>query len=291
MAPSVPRHQDDEGLIGSSAWLGTSTYELRVGPLTWAGPEPNFVKKPEEGGEQGTPGRRIHARLGYFDRMAAERRTSRKPKRGPRPGEDTYGLILQSALEQFAQNGYTGASIRSIARGAGVDPALVHHYFDGKEQLFDRTISELNVNPAEVVERLVSLPRELVPAALLHGFLSAYDTPDGQLRFLTLFRATSSEEGLARARDHFIDDVIGSLVEKLGLDHPRLRSNLVASQLIGLAMARYVLKLEPVTSISMSNMISAYVPTFTRYLYEELPEPLQQSLETDGARPAEESAG
>ena len=93
-------------------------------------------------------------------------------RRGRRPaGEDTRGLITEAARSEFADKGYEGTSMRAVARVAGVDPALVHHYFEGKADLFAQSVVLTRVNPAVMVERVLDGPLDTLGDRLVRTFL------------------------------------------------------------------------------------------------------------------------
>jgi AcrR family transcriptional regulator len=184
---------------------------------------------------------------------------------GRRPGnQDTRRSILDAAREVFADKGFDGASIRAIAGEAKVDPALVHHYFGTKDKLFLASMN-MPLDPAELVpkaagERLVRL------------VLSVWDSPAGTAA-VALFRSAMSNEWTARLlREFVVTQVLRRAIRELGLpgEEAGLRSALVASQIAGLAVTRYVLKIEPVASADPETLVRAIGPNVQRYLTGEL---------------------
>jgi AcrR family transcriptional regulator len=192
-----------------------------------------------------------------------------RPRRGPgrRPGPvDTRGEILAAARAEFAGLGYDGASIRGIARSAGVDPALVHHYFGTKQNLFVAAV-EIPVNPIEAFITLVSEDRETLGERLLTLFLSVWDRADNRSPVLALIRSAVSEErAAAMLREFITEEILGRVARELGTPDATLRTSLVASQLVGLIMSRYVIRLEPLASTPSEVLVAAVGPTLQRYL-------------------------
>jgi AcrR family transcriptional regulator len=172
----------------------------------------------------------------------------------------------------FAERGFDKASIRAIATEARVDPALVHHYFGTKEKLFLATIN-MPINPAEVVPEAMAGPRAEVGQRLVALVLSVWDSPVGTAA-VALLRSAMSNEWTARLlREFVVTQVLRRAVLELGMhgEEATMRAALVASQIAGLAVTRYVLKVEPVASAPPEHLVAAIGPTVQRYLTEPLP--------------------
>jgi AcrR family transcriptional regulator len=195
-------------------------------------------------------------------------RTPGRP-RGRRPaGEDTRAAILAAAREEFGAKGYVATSLRAVARRAGVDPALVHHYFDGKDDLFTATL-DAPANPAALVGGIVSEAGSLdgVGERVVTTFLALWDDPDAQDRLRGLLRnALEHEAALTSLREYLTTDVLGRLGALMPGDQAPLRTGLVGSQLIGLAVARYVVGLPGVADAEPGDLAAAVGPTLQRYL-------------------------
>ncbi|WP_189195166.1 TetR/AcrR family transcriptional regulator [Micromonospora fulviviridis] len=187
---------------------------------------------------------------------------------GRRPGNpDTREAILTAARAAFADRGFDAASIRAIATAAGVDPALVHHYFGTKEDLFRATVA-IPVDPAELVPRVLAGGRDEVGERLVRTFLAVWDSPVGTAA-VALLRSAMSNQWTARLlREFLVTQVLRRVVEQLDLDPAEvpLRGALVATQIAGLAMMRYVIRLEPVASASPDTLAATIGPTIQRYL-------------------------
>ncbi|GGQ51638.1 TetR/AcrR family transcriptional regulator [Couchioplanes azureus] len=192
---------------------------------------------------------------------------------GRRPGnQDTKQSILEAARTVFAERGFDKASIRAIAGEAGVDPALVHHYFGTKEKLF---LASMNspVDPAELVPKALAGPREEAGARLVALVLSVWDSPAGSAA-VALMRSAMSNEWTARLmREFVVTQVLRRAVAELSIDarEAPMRAALVATQIAGLAVVRYVLKVEPVASADPQTLVAAVGPSVQRYLTDELP--------------------
>nr|WP_267594060.1 TetR family transcriptional regulator [Carbonactinospora thermoautotrophica] len=190
-------------------------------------------------------------------------------RRGPgrRPGsEDTRGQILAAALSEFAAHGYEKTSIRGIARLAGVDPALVYHYFGSKERVFVEAL-QFPFNPAEIVPKLVAGGVEGLGERVARLFFSVWEDPAGRERGLAVIRSVhTSEQGARMLRGFLIQELFRRVAANLDLPQPELRATLIGSQLVGLISIRYVLKVEPLASMPPEQLIPVIAPTLQRYL-------------------------
>lgn len=197
---------------------------------------------------------------------------------GRRPGnQDTKQSILESARTVFAEAGYDKASVRAIAAAAGVDPALIHHYFGTKEKLF---LASMNspVNPAEMIPKAMAGPREQAGERIVALVISVWDSPAG-VAAVALLRSAMSNEWTARLlREFIVTQVLRRAVVELEIDEKQapLRASLVATQIAGLAIARYVLKVEPLASAPAEQLVAAIGPTVQRYLMGDLPGVFEQ---------------
>jgi AcrR family transcriptional regulator len=191
--------------------------------------------------------------------------------RGRRPGApDTRADILLSARTLFAGRGFAGTSVRAVAAEAGVDPALVHHYFRSKHELFVAAL-ELPVDPRVALAPVLEGGLEGAGERLLRVFVSVWDDEDARLSLLGVVRGVFDPAGRQLVRDGLLGVVLGPLGPALGLDEPQRRLALVASQMIGLVMLRYVLEVEPLASMDTEQLVASYAPTLQRYLADPLP--------------------
>lgn len=192
-------------------------------------------------------------------------------RRGRRPGTpDTRAAILAAAREQFASSGFTRTTIRGVATGAGVDAALVHHYFGTKHDLFIAAL-ELPLDPREFIGPALAGSVEGVATRLLTTFLVAWDDPALRPGLLAVARAVLEPEGHRLMREGFLPAVVLPAITELGVDQPERRTSLVASQMIGLIVTRYLLEVEPLASMSADDVAAVVGPTIQRYLVEPLP--------------------
>jgi AcrR family transcriptional regulator len=186
---------------------------------------------------------------------------------GRRPGvSGTRETILDAARRAFAEQGYQHATIRGVAELAGVDPALVHHYFGTKQDLFVAAV-QLPVNPVGQLTALLADQPDQVGRRLVELFLSIWDNAAERSPLLALIRsAVGDERAAAMLREFITEEVLGQIAGRLGSPDARLRATLVGSQLIGLAMARYIVRMEPLASAPAAQVAAAVGPTVQRYL-------------------------
>lgn len=191
--------------------------------------------------------------------------TRRTPGRRP-GGPDTRGEILQAARISFADKGFDATSLRAVAREAGVDAALVHHYFGGKDELFIESMA-LPVDPRQVAAQILAGPREELGRRIATVFLGVWESADGRQRMTAILRSAVSSEEMARLMREGIGQlIIQPISEALGRPDAELRVSMVATQLIGLAMNRYVIRLEPVASADVATVLDLLAPVIQQYL-------------------------
>jgi AcrR family transcriptional regulator len=202
---------------------------------------------------------------------AAQDRPRARPT-GRRPGNpDTRDAVLAAAREAFAERGFDGATIRGIATGAGVDPALVHHYFGSKEQLFLAAI-EAPADPGDLLPDVLAGGRDELGANVVRMLLRVWDGP-ARVAGLALVRSAVGNEWTAKLlREFLVTQVLRRVVGTLDLPEREreVRGALAASQLIGLVIGRYVLKIEPLASATPESLIAAIGPNVQRYLTGEV---------------------
>lgn len=194
--------------------------------------------------------------------------TRRNQRRPGRPAGETGNrdAILRAAQREFARRGYDAATIRSIAARAGVDPALVHHYFGNKVALFAEA-HRLPVNPLEMLPQLLSAPRDRLGETIIR-FSLGRTSPDGDGGALVgLLRAAASHDAAARMLREFVSkEILGPLAESLDVPDPQLRASLVGSQLVGLVFARNVVRIPALVEADDETLVAWYAPTLQRYL-------------------------
>ena len=183
--------------------------------------------------------------------------------RGRRPGRaDTRGTICRAALTLFSTIGYDKVSLRAIAREADVDPALIHHYFSSKSDLFAQTVLDLPLDADRLVSDVLAGPRDQIGQAAVAAFLAAYDGPDGgRERFTAMLRSAVAEEVVQRPMSEFMSkEVFGAIAERLGLVNFKLRGQLAVSLVLGMALSRYILRLPTLTAASDQMIIEELRP-------------------------------
>ncbi|HEY0814088.1 MAG TPA: TetR family transcriptional regulator [Pseudonocardia sp.] len=187
-------------------------------------------------------------------------------RRGRRPGgEDTRAQLLAAARIEFAERGYEGATVRRIAERADVDAAMVNHWFGGKEALFTASL-DLPVSPAQMLAEVIAGDPEQLGGRIVRRFLTVWDVGGGG-PLAALIHSVAGREDAARMLREFVKNVlVGPIVGAVAPDRHELRGSLMGSQLIGLGMVRYVLKLEPLASAEPDVVVAAIAPTVQRYL-------------------------
>jgi len=193
----------------------------------------------------------------------------RTPRRGPgRPADeaDRRGAILGAARSEFAARGYDGASLRAIAARADVDPSLVHHYFGSKEGVFVAAMA-LPFDPARDLPAALAGDVDGLPERLGRLFFSVWDDPAGREPLLALLRSAVTNQAAAGMMRQFVGSaLLGRLAELVpGPDAP-LRAEAAVSQLVGAALLRYVLEVEPLASLPAEDLVTLLVPAVRTHL-------------------------
>ncbi|QPL04588.1 MULTISPECIES: TetR/AcrR family transcriptional regulator [Actinomyces] len=196
--------------------------------------------------------------------------------RGRRPAgsPDAREAILAAARTAFARDGYT-TSLRGIARDAGVDPALVHHYFPDRAALFSQAVVggvdsiDVTLDPA-VIEQVRQAEPSRQGEMIIRLFLTTWDRM-GRERFTAVVRAAMSDESvIAGIRDVLVGVVIAPVVAAVAPDRVELRTQLIASQVIGLGMVRWVAQMSAVRDADREALVRAVGPVVQRYLTGDL---------------------
>jgi len=193
------------------------------------------------------------------------------PRTGRRPGEaGTRERIAEAARRLFAERGFDRTSVRAVAAEAGVDPALVHHYFGTKQRLFIEAV-DFPIDAVRAIETLAVDDVELVGERLVRFALQLWDDPVVLPRLLGVLRsAVTDPQAAALLARLFTRQGPIQLLHALGADQPDLRAELVGTQLVGLAVARHVLRVEPLASADHETIVAAVGPTMQRYLTGDL---------------------
>jgi len=183
-----------------------------------------------------------------------------------RGSPDTRAAILTAARAAFGEQGYDLASVRAIAAAAGVDAALVHHYFGTKEKLFLACVAA-PADPGEILAGALAGGADGLGERLLRAFLSVWDGPVTGPAALAVFRSGLGHDRSARMLREFLStQILRRIRPDLAPEHAELRAALIASQAAGLVTVRYLLRLEPLASAPAEVVVAAVAPTLQRYL-------------------------
>jgi AcrR family transcriptional regulator len=196
---------------------------------------------------------------------------TRTPRTGRRPGGgDTREQIRLAAQKLFLERGYQGATMRAIAKEAGVDASLIVHFFGNKVGLFAESV-EWPHDPEVEIPKLLKDGRSRVGHNLVGLLVRTWDKEGDRNPILTMVRAGMVEPEASRMLSDFLRErLYGPLFEALGSDRPDLRANLLATQMIGLGMIRYVERFEPLASAKPADVIAWIGPSAQRYLTGKL---------------------
>ncbi|MFI2333559.1 TetR family transcriptional regulator [Nocardia rhamnosiphila] len=202
---------------------------------------------------------------------AAEPAGPRPTRPGRRPGRSgTRDAILAAARERFAKSGFDKTSIRAVAADAEVDPALVHHYFGTKQQLFAAVV-ELPVDPEIVLRQVDAVPLDRLGETIVAAVVGLWDSPAGA-GAVALVRSLVASGDTSLARDFLLSVVLERVRQRIATDADdgRLRVALAASQMAGMVISRKILALQPVSGLPLPHLVAAVGPTVQRYLTGDL---------------------
>ncbi|MBZ6136490.1 TetR family transcriptional regulator [Streptomyces olivaceus] len=194
--------------------------------------------------------------------------TTRRRGRPPRTeSAGTRDRILTTAREEFSERGYEKTSVRGIAKAAGVDPALVHHYFGTKEQVFAAAVEVAFAPALEAPGAIADGPLAEVGERLTRFILGVWENPATRTPLLAILRsAVNNETAAAVFRRLIADQVLHRVAAQLDLPDAELRVELAAAQLVGCAMLRYVVKLEPLASADAEQIVARLAPVVQGHL-------------------------
>ena len=194
--------------------------------------------------------------------MPESRRTGRW-----RTGQQSKQRIVEAARDMFMREGYERATVRRIAADAGVDVAMVYYFFGNKEGLFSASVLTGPQHPLHQLAALLDESTEQIGPRLVRRFLEHWDEGGLFEPLLTLWRSASIQP---QARKMLHDALAGPMAERVaaefGVGDAELRVELVASHLLGLAFARYQLKIEPIASAPIDGLVAFIGPTVQRYI-------------------------
>ncbi|MEU4087234.1 TetR/AcrR family transcriptional regulator [Streptomyces aureus] len=199
---------------------------------------------------------------------AAPRRGRGRPTRTQtEAGPATRDRILEAAREEFSERGYEKTSVRGIAKSAGVDSALVHHYFGTKEQVFEAAIEVAFAPALDAPEKIVDGPLDDVGERLTRFVLGIWENPRSRTPLLAIVRsAVNNDTAAAVFRRLVAAQLLRRIAGRLDVPDAELRAELAAAQLVGVAMLRYVIKVEPLASADLERIVARVAPVVQGHL-------------------------
>lgn len=197
--------------------------------------------------------------------------------------DDVRDAVLDAARAAFHARGYMKTSVRGVAAAAGVAPEVVNRYWNSKEQLFAAAM-RLPFDPASAVPELVAPGLDGMGERLVRGTLDLLQDEETRDDFMALFQAGASAGKATRGMQDFLErSVIDRLVRTMGVPDARLRVNLIASYLMGIGAARYVVRLEPLSSMPEDDLVRLVAPTIQNWL--DPTKPLQKEPKSASRSP------
>ncbi len=208
----------------------------------------------------------------------ADGETAPRPRGRRRTGDaDARAQILEAASKEFLEKGYDATSLRAIARRADVDPALVHHYFSEKPELFAASVSS-PMRPDLIVKEVLRGPRDQMGVNLVIVVLTQMESGKSAERIISLIRTALGHDFAATMLRQFITrEVLKKVAAELGVDDGELRAGAVASQIVGLFMVRYGVRVEPLASASIDEVARRIGPVIQWHL-TGYPSPLDSGV-------------
>lgn len=198
--------------------------------------------------------------------MEAGKRPKTAKRTGRRPGSaDTRSEILAAARAEFASHGYEKATVRGIARAANVDSALVHHYFGSKDRVFIAAM-EFPIDPSAILEQIAGDPAH-VGERLARLAVTLWEAPAIRERMVAMLRAVASNDEMAALLREFArTKLIARIAALLPGPDAELRVELAVSQIVGVAMTRYVIRVEPIASVEADALVGLLGPVLQMHL-------------------------
>lgn len=196
----------------------------------------------------------------------------------PRGRSDARERILAAAADEFGELGYDGATIRGVAARAGVDSALVHHYFGTKADLFSATV-DVPVRPDLAIPGILAGEREGWGEGIVRFVLEQFEQPEVRTRGVVLLRTAIGNKRATPLMVGFLTrELLSRIVATLDVDDAELRASLAASQIVGMLVARHVVRLPGIATASVDDLVARVGPTVQAYLTGEgtIPRPSTQ---------------
>ncbi|MGW2209151.1 TetR/AcrR family transcriptional regulator [Streptomyces sp. NPDC001781] len=196
--------------------------------------------------------------------------TARRRGRPPRAESgDTRDRILDAARAEFSERGYEKTSVRGIAKAAGVDSALVHHYFGTKEQVFEAAVAVAFAPALAAPDAIAEGPLDSVGERLTRFVLGVWENPATRTPLLAIVRsAVNNDTAAAVFRRLIAAQLLSRIAGRLEVPDAELRVELAAAQLVGTAMLRYVIKVEPLASADLERIVARLAPVVQGHLTE-----------------------
>ncbi|GAA5153392.1 TetR family transcriptional regulator [Microbacterium pseudoresistens] len=186
----------------------------------------------------------------------------------PRGETRTRERILAAAVDEFGEHGYDAATIRAIAARAEVDSALVHHYFGTKGDLFAEAVG-FPVRPDVEVPRILHGPRDEAGERIVRFVLEAFERPEVRKRGVMIIRTVVGGKLAAPLATAFLTrELLPRIAQELDATDAELRASLVASQVVGMIVARYVVRAPAIAEASIDELVARIGPTVQRYLFD-----------------------
>lgn len=197
----------------------------------------------------------------------APRRRGRPSRTQSESGPATRDRILAAARAEFSARGYEKTSVRGIAKAAGVDAALVHHYFGTKEQVFEAAVTVAFAPALQAPAAIEDGPVEGVGERLTRFILGVWENPATRAPLLAIVRsAVNNDTAAAVFRRLVAAQLLGRVAGRIDLPDAELRAELAAAQLVGIAMLRYVIKVEPLASADIEQLVARVAPVVQGHL-------------------------
>ncbi|MBN0048123.1 TetR family transcriptional regulator [Streptomyces actuosus] len=193
---------------------------------------------------------------------------ARRRGRPPRTeSADTRDRILTAARAEFSERGYEKTSVRGIAKAAGVDSALVHHYFGTKEQVFEAAVEVAFAPALKVRDSVLDGPLDNVGERMTRTIVDLWENPVTRTPLLAIVRSAVNNETAAAVFRRLVSaQLLRRIAGELDAPDAELRAELAAAQLVGLAMLRYVIKVEPLASADAEHVIARVAPVVQGHL-------------------------
>lgn len=190
-----------------------------------------------------------------------------RPSRADTVGTDRRASILVSARAEFARRGYDKTSVRAIARGAQVDPALVHHYFGTKERVFEAALETAFTPARRAFGKLPSVPGDELGEQVTRFVFSVWEDPTTREPLLALVRSAVNNETAARLfRGVVTRMLLPRVTGALSSEDRELRAELAVAQLVGAALMRYVIRVEPLAGVDVEVLVTRLAPVVQHHL-------------------------